>query len=181
MRPALGGPGSRQGFDEPFICCRTEATIFCSFHVGRVNVSTVPSDSILPAVGAYRYTPRRDLLNPCCHKISVSRAELTDLVSWHITESRLGVYSTPRGGEFVHNGTAGSTSWSLIPVSESVPTVRDYAPGHTVVRDSVPPRTRALGVSARYWIPVLNVLTHDRISWSCLVPFTHTMTGKPQG
>ncbi len=37
------------------------------------------------------FTPGRDLLNPCCHKISVSRAELTDLVSWHITESRLGV------------------------------------------------------------------------------------------
>jgi len=38
------------------------------------------------------YTPGRNLLTPCRHKTGVSRAEIADLVSWHGTESRPGVY-----------------------------------------------------------------------------------------
>jgi hypothetical protein len=64
----------------------------------------------------YEYTLRRDLLKRWRHKTGVSRSEPTDLVSCHLTESRLSVYVHYRVAvSAVHGLTHGTSDAGAVP------------------------------------------------------------------
>jgi hypothetical protein len=92
------------------------AVVDRTVHVGAISSTTPRAEDVWRERVVREYTLRRDLLKRWRHKTGVSRSEPTDLVSCHLTESRLSVYVHYRVAvSAVHGLTHGTSDAGAVP------------------------------------------------------------------